>query len=132
MALKVPPDKVQDQPADTILLELAMYNHYTWLGVTYEKGTAYKFKRDDALALMAEQDYGRPIWRQYRAPKPKVAAKMPIVDSTEVQAVRARISLEDAAARGNNTGKRIEVGTDDEIAEILNKPDVDTSEDVTV
>lgn len=118
---------------ETVLLELTMYNHYTWGGVTYERGTAYKFRRDDAMLLMSEMDHGRPIWRQFRPIKPKGQPRMPIVDSTEVKAVRTRTSLEEASHLGTNTGKRIEVGTDDEIADILNVPDdSDLSGDVTV
>lgn len=121
-------------PSDTVLLELALYTHYTWGGVTYERGTAYRFKKEDAVSLMSEQDHGRPLWRQFRPPKPKGTPSMPIVDSTEVKAARSRLSLEEAALRspGTNTGKRIEVGTDEEIQDILSRPEVDTSGDVTV
>lgn len=137
MALKTPEKSAPEKaPADvTVLLELALYTHYTWGGVTYEKGTAYKFTQEDAMLLMSEQDHGRPVWRQFTPARPRRAATMPIVDSTEVRAVRTRQSLEDAALNGGAgtavKGKRIDVGTDDEIADVLNRPD-DVSGDVTV
>lgn len=126
---------VAEKPAEaapTTLLELALYTHYTWGGVTYEKGTAYRFAQQDAMALLGELDCGRPIWRQYTPPRKKVPTVMPVVDSTEVRAVRSRQSLEEAALRGGTPVKRIEVGTDEEIADILNQPDGDAAGDVTV
>lgn len=120
-------------PPATVMLELSLYTHYTWGGVTYEKGTAYRFTQTDALALLSEEDYGRPIWRRFTPPKPKRAVNMPVVDQTEVRAVRTRQSLEDAAYSGAAPipGKRIDVGTDEEIADILARPE-DLSGDVTV
>jgi hypothetical protein len=104
MALKT--DKTQapaEKPMeDVVTLELAMYQHYTWGGVTYEKGSAYRFKREDAMALLSEQDHGRPVWKMWSPPRVKVAARMPIVDSTEVRAVRTRQSIEEAALRGRS------------------------------
>jgi hypothetical protein len=133
MALKTAEKPVvAEPPVDTVTLELALYTQYTWGGTTYEKGTAYKFKRDDAMLLLSEQDHGRPIWKQYNPPKPKQPARTMVVDSTEMRAVRTRTSLEEAANMrpGQNTGKRIDVGTDEEIADVLNQPD--DSGDVTV
>lgn len=137
MALKTPvatekPEK--PEASATVTLELALYTHYTWGGVAYEKGVGYRFAQADAMALLGEMDHGRPIWRQYVAPRKKVAAAMPIVDSTEVRAVRSRLSMEEAALRsgGKAVGKRIEVGTDEEIADVLNRPDADPGGDVTV
>lgn len=134
MALKTPEKPAPEKPPEqaTVILELALYTHYTWGGVTYEKGTAYRFTQDDALTLLGEEDHGRPIWRKYTPPKPKRQPQMPIVESTEVRAVRTRQSLEDAAnTRTPPVGKRIDVGTDEEIADVLNRPD-DLSGDVTV
>jgi hypothetical protein len=129
-------DVAGPQPVDTIVLELTMYVNYTWNGETYHAGTPYRFKRDDAMILMSEQDHERPIWRIYQPPKIKKAQRAPEVDSTEVKAVRTRQSLEEAGFRdtrkGTNTGKRIDVGTDEEIADILDRPDFDASGDVTV
>lgn len=135
MALKTPavPAEPPVPVVPTVLLELALYTNYTRSGTVYEKGTAYKFTQEDALALLGEEDFGRPIWRRYQPPKPKRKAQMPIVDSTEVRAVRSRQSLEEAAYQGANPpqAKRITVGTDEEIADILNRPE-DLSGDVTV
>lgn len=139
MALKTPekaPDASPTKPAPptTVMLELALYTHYTWQGTTYEKGTAYRFTQEDAIALMSEEDYGRPIWRRYQPPRKRGPVSMPVVDQTEVRAVRTRQSLEEAAYRGAAPvpGKRIDVGTDEEIADVLNRPDGDTSGDVMV
>lgn len=137
MALKTGEKPVNATPPvdDGVLLELAMYAHYTWEGVTYESGTAYKFRRDDAIQLLGDQDYGRPIWKRYNPPKAKTEPRMPIVDQTSVTAIRARVTLEEASLLGTpdaNKPKRIDVGTDDEIADILNRPEVDASGDVTV
>jgi hypothetical protein len=101
---------------ETTVLELALYKNYTWGNVTYEKGKPYRFRNSDAMVLLAEHDTGRPIWRIYQKPKPRQAPRNEIVDATSVTA-----TLPVEEPMGLKTEKRIDVGTDDEIADILNR-----------
>lgn len=123
-------------PDDSVLLSLAIYTHYTWGQQTYEKGKAYRFNRETAYSLLQEMDCGRPIWTIHRPARPKQAPKSQIVDATEVRATRTRQSLEDAAlidpSRTDSGAKRIDVGTDDEIEDILNRPDTESDGNITV
>lgn len=127
MALKT--SEKADAPAapETAVLELALYTQYTWQGVTYEKGKPYRFKLADAIQLMSEQDHGRPIWRKYRPPHIKQKAMEEVVDATMVQAPPSADEFGTLVATKDQ--KRIEVGDDSEIADILNR---DGGGDVTV
>jgi hypothetical protein len=113
-----PADDTLPIPDDTVLLELAMYTNYTWGGNTYEQGQAYRFKRSEAMILLSEHDLGRAIWQIHRPARPKQTPKNLVVDATEVTAIRTRQSIEQVL-KGTPTQKRIDVGTDDEIADIL-------------
>lgn len=133
MALKTGQPKAEASevaPSETTVLELALYKIYTWGANTYETGKPYRFKNADAMTLLAEQDLGRPVWRLWRKPVPKQAPKNEIVDATMIH---APVPVDDFGAplvsADTTAKKRIEIGTDDEIADILNK---DTSGDVTV
>jgi len=121
MALKT--EKVEKTPEpvkpNTTVLELAMYTQYTWQGETYEKGKPYRFKTEDAMQLLAETDTGRPIWKLYQAPKPRVAPKNEVVDATGVKA-----GTLDAAMGMPPASRRIDVGDDSEIKDILEGGDI--------
>jgi hypothetical protein len=119
MALKTEKIEKTPEPAakpDTTVLELALYTQYTWQGETYEKGKPYRFRTVDAMQLLAETDTGRPIWKLYQAPKPRVAPKNEVVDATGVQA-----GIPDEPVHFSPPRKRIEVGDDSEIQDILGK-----------
>jgi hypothetical protein len=110
-------------PPQTTVLELALYKQYTWQGETYEKGKPYRFRSVDAMKLLAEQDTGRPVWKLYQAPKPRQAPVNEVVDATNVQAGPPELPVVTLPSR------RIDVGTDDEIKDILG---ADSGGDVTV
>jgi hypothetical protein len=115
--------------ANTTVLELSLYAKYTWGNVTYEKGKPYRFKNSDAMILMGELDHGRPIWRVYQPPVQRQAPRNEVVDATMIS---APVPVDEF---GQSVGprmppKRIEVGDDSEIADILNPPD--DNENVTV
>jgi hypothetical protein len=115
-----PPAAVQ-----TTVLELALYKIYTWGGVSYEKGKPYRFTNSDAMILLAEQDLGRPVWKLYQKPVQRVAQENKVVDATTV---RAPVPVDDIGDVSSIPGeKRINVGDDSEIADIL-----DRGGDVTV
>ncbi len=113
---------VKEEP--TVVLELALYTNYTWNGFTYKKGEAYRFRQTDAMALLSEQDHNRPIWKQYTPPKKRKAAQQEIVDSTRVS----------AAPRGpaEEPNKRIDVGDDSELGDILGADAETGGENVTI
>ena len=136
MALKTEKDKAEQLPlpavpVNTTVLELALYTIYTWGGITYEKGKPYRFKSSDALILLAEQDTGRPVWKLHKPQRPKAAPRTDVVDATMITAPTP-VDEFGASVLSPTQGqqKRIDVGTDDEIADILTRPD--DSGDVTV
>jgi YD repeat-containing protein len=106
--------------ADSVLLELSLYRFYTWQETTYEGGRAYRFNRDAAMQLLAEQDAGRPIWRLYRPAKPKEKPKNIVYDATEVTAVRTRENIHGTDSNSAPV-RRIDVGSDDELSDILSR-----------
>lgn len=107
---------------ETVILELALYKIYTWRGIRYEEGKPYRFKASDAMILLAEHDVGRPVWRLYRPEKPKVAPKKEIVDAT---AVHVPLPIEDplVLTDANAPQKRIDIGDESEIADIVGQVD---------
>lgn len=131
--------KAPAPPADdTVLLELAFYKRLTRQRTTYVSGQPYRFKREDAYRLLAELDHQRPIWRIFQ-PKPVVrkavdgTVEQPVVDATHLSVERkAEPIFGSEAVMVTPKGKRIEVGTDDEISDILNAPDEASPDDVTV
>lgn len=136
MALKAATEKLTEAKPQspvaqqTTVLELALYKIYTWGGVTYEKGKPYRFKNSDAMVLLAEQDTGRPVWRLYRPEKPKQAPKNEIVDATNIKAPTPLDEFGTPLSVAALEQKRIDVGDDSEIADIIGKED--SSGDVTV
>lgn len=133
MALKTAAKKPASPPvpeSETTVLELALYKIYTWGDTTYEKGKPYRFRNADALRLLAEQDLGRPVWKIYQPPRKKEAPKNEIVDATSVSVGPEQDEFGDQTAPIPLPEKRIDVGSDDEIEDILNRPD--GNEDVTV
>jgi len=107
-------------PSDTLTLVLVLYKNYTRDGQAYKQGVQYKFMREDAMVLLDEQDAGRPVWRIYRVP---VVRK---TESTHVDATNRQVRpvIEgDPVVAAASAAKRIEVGSEDEIADILNQPD---------
>jgi hypothetical protein len=125
MALKTERQVETRPPSDTAVLELALYKKYTWGTTTYEAGKPYRFRHQDAMVLLSEQDTGRPIWRLYTPERPKVVPSNEPQDKTWVQALPPVENLSVTPP----PAKRIEIGDDSEIADILQT----TSEgDVTV
>jgi hypothetical protein len=108
-----PAAQPQAQPQTTVL-ELALYTQYTWGGETYEKGKPYRFRSVDAMKLLAETDTGRPVWKLYQAPKPRQAPKNEIMDATGVQ-----VTVPGEPINVPPAAKRIDIGSDDEIQDIL-------------
>jgi len=123
MALNKPQEKSVEQPKqeekETVLLELALYTNYNWHGTIFQKGKAYKFNKSDAINLLGQQDHAeRQIWKRY-APPVRIRKKEEVLDATQVDMTA---STEDAYPDGLKSvepKKRIEVGTDDEIADVL-------------
>ena len=130
MALKVPEKTTPTNPDDSMLLELALYTRYTRKKNTYLGGQVYRFKRADAMQLLTEMDSGRPIWRMWRKPAPKKqTATSTVMDATAISVERVGEPISGLVP--DDPSKRINVGTDDEIADILNRPEPGP-DDVTV
>lgn len=136
MALKQSEQKTESLPAtavpaNTTVLELALYKIYTWGNITYEQGKPYRFKNSDAMILLSERDFDRPIWKIHKPQRPKQAPRNDVVDATMISAP-VPVDEFGASVLGapDKEKKRIDVGTDDEIADILTRPD--DSGDVTV
>lgn len=115
--------------ANTTVLELSLYTKYTWGNVTYEKGKPYRFKNSDAMVLLGERDTDRPIWKMYHAPAAKRAPRNEVVDATMINAP-VPVDEFGQSVMSLPASKRIEIGDDSEIADILNQQD--GSGDVTV
>jgi hypothetical protein len=116
-----PKDPKGPREEPTILLELALYQHYRMNDVNYDKGIPYRFRTIEALQLLGVTDFSRPVWRLYQPPaqsRKKTPAEL-IKDATEV---RLPEQVEPIHGVDSST-RRIDVGTDDEIADILNRPD---------
>jgi hypothetical protein len=111
-------------PPTTTVLELALYKKYTWQGTTYDAGKPYRFRNQDAMILLAEHDTGRPVWKIWRPAPPKEAPKNEVQDATSVQ---AQLPIEEPGV--TLPPRRIDVGDDSEIADILT---VSNEGDVTV
>lgn len=134
MALKTAAEKAaalatteQPKTVQTTILELAMYKQYTWGGITYEAGKPYRFRSEDAMILLAETDADRPVWKIYSPPKIQQAPKNEVVDATLKRAVATPVDEIGLPA------KRIDVGSDSEIADILEQTTaLDQQGDVTV
>lgn len=134
MALKTPdaPAKPAAEAEDVMLLELALYSRYTRKRNTYIGGQVYKFKKADALQLLSETDTGRPIWKMYKKPvAKKQTATTTVMDATNVSIERVGEPT-NGLVPVTDTKKRIDVGNDDEIADILNPVGGTSAEDVTV
>jgi hypothetical protein len=132
MALKTPDNKpLPTAPSDTtMLLELALYSRYTRKKNTYIGGQVYRFKREDAMQLLTDTDAGRPIWRMWRKPAPKKqTATTTVMDATAISV--ERIGEPPSGLVPDEPGKRIDVGSDEEISDILNRPEPGP-DDVTV
>jgi hypothetical protein len=119
---KIKPEETQVQD-DTILLELTMYNNFTIGETTYEKGKPYRFTQKVALRLLAEQDMGRPVWKQFVAPVEARAPKAVVVEDRTKIEIPQEIEPDPAASNSGST-KRIEIGDESELADILNKDEV--------
>ena len=136
MALKQPLTTIPNPiPPPTTVLELSFYKKYTWQGHTYEGGQPYRFRNEDAMLLLAEQDYGRQVWRVYRAPlnqrKQQAANEPPVImDATGVSV--PPVVDEWGIVSVPKDKRRIDVGNDDEIADILSQVATDEGGDVTV
>jgi len=128
---KTPEESAKIAAPATTVLELALYKIYTWQGHTYEQGKPYRFKNEDAMVLLSEQDIGRQVWKLYR-PAPKAhAPKTEIQDATSVHASRPP---EDTwgISTVNKEQKRVDIGDDSEIQDVLGAIDADTDGNITV
>jgi hypothetical protein len=106
-----------------VFLTPALYDRYVRKGHLFEKGTPYRVTREQADVLLAEveDESDRPLWRVYKpAATPQAliiaeAARGPAaVDMTG--ALVEDLPEVDANA---DSKRRLEVGDDSEIAEIL-------------
>jgi hypothetical protein len=127
IAVTEQPDNERAVPVqDSIVLELALYENYMFQGKPFKKGKPYRFKTLEAMSLLRETDNGRPIWKQYRAPKPKVVLNPIPQDMTSLEIEEAFEHVPGTA----EAQRRVEVGSDDELADI--EGIFDTADDVVV
>ena len=132
MALKQNPAKaatapgapVEPPPEDTMVLELALYKNYMMGRVVYEKGSVYRFRKEDALRLLGENDLGRPIWKIHRPVVKKMAPENVVRVATAIKVAPPGEPIHGLPVEGGKK-TRIEIGDDDEIADILGREDND-------
>ena len=125
-AEKVETQRPVDPTANTTVLELSLYTKYTWGNVTYEKGKPYRFKNSDAMVLLGERDLDRPIWKMYHPPAARQAPRNEIVDATMRSApIPVDEFGQDVQLSAPPKPKRLDIGDDSEIADILNQQDDD-------
>jgi hypothetical protein len=108
-------------PPETMVLELDLYKSYTYRGTTYTAGKAYRFRLATAVDLLGEKDCGRSIWKRYRPVVVKPVVQV-VTDSTNVEIVDADEPIHGTDPEDGKQ-KRIDIGDDSEIADILNSPD---------
>lgn len=114
----VPPKAAAPTPSIKFrYLELALYKIYNRMGSRFEKGKVYQFTPEQAVILLGEQDAGRAIWKVFRKPLPEPTPvqkiESNIVDATKLTVTE---SLSDDTMPALEA---IEIGNDEEIAEIL-------------
>jgi hypothetical protein len=121
--------RTEQKPAndDTTVLELALYKIFMWQDRKFEAGKPYRFKNADAIMLMGERDHDRPIWKLYRPPVVRQATQPVVVDATAVQVTAP---LNEFGEPVNKDQKRIDIGDDSEISDILEQ--ASSEGDVTV
>jgi hypothetical protein len=122
-----PENEVAHVQKPGILLELAMYQNYNYRGTMFTKGTPYLFSKDEAIVLLSETDLGRPVWKRYKPLIVEQRRASAVVDATEFTADRDVV--DDPIRRIEVTTNKIEIGNDEEIADILN---ADDSENITL
>lgn len=105
-------------PVQYVELELSVYKRYSRQGTVYEAAQAYRFTEEQASVLLREiADDGRPLWRRY-TPRPIQqqlnSGVKNVVDATQNK-------VKDISDPDGNliSQKRIEIGTEEEIKELL-------------
>lgn len=125
MAIKV---SKQDAvaPEATVVLDLAVYERYNRLGELYEKGVGYVFSQEQANVLLAEQeaDSGSPVWKIYVSKKAAEVERAPR-EPEPVDKTRAVVEVLESEEMPGKT-RRIDIGDDSEIEELLGNADDDT------
>jgi hypothetical protein len=127
VATAQPQEPVQEQK---VALELAIYQRYTRKDVLYTAKTDdgrprhYLFTIPQARILLAEVDDvdQRPIWRRARKVVTEVErfvdrSQAVVTDGSRVNV--QPIEQDDTARLGLDNSRRLEDGTDDELAELL-------------
>jgi hypothetical protein len=115
-----------------IILELAYYKRYTRgvTGTPYEADKAYRFKAEQAAILLeeVEEPSGRPIWRRY---KPKTNPQRIKVPEGHKQTMDAASDIiKPLESPDTAITKGIQIGSDDEIKEILGSAEEGVAIDV--
>ena len=138
MMPKVPESNIKPRPDGLVALELAIYKRYVE-HYRNEKGEAdsklytdeeyYLFTPEQAALLLrkTEDNTGRPIWRRYRSPVDKNAGT-PVGEKRALNATKDRVQPDrrdpgELAAQGVDV---IEIGSEDEISDILGAVAADT------
>lgn len=119
----------------TMKLELALYTIYNFQGFQYVKTNpatgqpmVYEFDQNVALNLLARQDMGRAIWKQHR-PKPVRRPESNVVKQVDLQVRPVGEPIHGIDTTSTSAPRVIEVGSDDEIADILDRVNADEGED---
>jgi hypothetical protein len=108
------------QPAGTVLLELGLYVRYTRHGRLFTKGNIYRFNAEQAIRLLGEHDRGRPIWRRWRKPEPKIDPLQRKVDGI-IDATGESIRAQPEGDPLDGPRDQINIGNEDEILNLLSE-----------
>jgi len=101
-----------------VKLELAFYKRYHRGGHLYDSDSIYEFTPEQADILLSEVEDGtdRPIWRKYR---PKPTPQQVRINEENRRVVTATTDKIEEIEEAGRTEGRIDIGSDEEIAEIL-------------
>ncbi len=123
ISTKTASEKAEIAKPSTVVLELVKLSRYVRQDILYEKGIPYRFTTEQAAVLFEEMDEvtGVPLWKHYKSPAQKMVVQREMVPADMTgKAV-------DAPDMSGGEGKRLEIGDDSEIAELLQGGDAEDS-----
>jgi hypothetical protein len=122
MALSKKEETKAVETDNRITLVLALYKRYNFQGNYFESGVKYKFEPDVAVELLSHTDHGRAIWKRWHPAPPKPVAKKKVESDGSVDMSKMDLKhVPDEPQNAFEDGKKkiLEVGNDEEIADIL-------------
>jgi hypothetical protein len=109
------------EPVRKVALCLAIYQRYHRAGQLFEAGIPYNFTEEQAETLLEEVEDGseNPIWKRYKRKSEVQRVQVEANGDLIPVDMTASVVKELGAVDENAPSKRIEIGDDSELAEIL-------------